>query len=315
VKSFLTILACAALLGAQPPAAPAPPAAVPGANLDPGTVVLTVGDRKITAAQFEQIVRAIFPAPMQPFALGPGKRAAAQKIVEMVVLSAEADKQKLGEQPSAKDQIELQRRTTLSVHEFQKIVADIPVTDAQIQSFYDANQALYATIHVRHILVRVRGSQTPARPGKPELSDSEALEKAKSIRQRIVAGADFAEVARDESDDSSAKDNGDIGMITRGKTPPQFEAAAFELKPGDVSDPVRTQFGYHIIQVMSRSVRPLADVKDEIPARLRQAAAPAVVRDMVTKTSSHLDEKFFGPDPPAAPPAATPPAKAPAAPK
>src|SRR6185503_17760649 len=224
---------------------------------------------------------AVVPPQIQPLALGPAKRAYAQKIVELFALSAEARKQHLDEQPAAKNQMDFERRTTLSISEFQKIQGDIPVTDAQVQKFYDANHALYETIHVRHILVRVKGSAGPPKAGKPELTENDALEKAKAIRQRLAAGEDFAKVAREESDDSTADKGGDLGEIAHGRTPPQFETAAFALKPGDISEPVRTPYGYHIIQVEAHSVKLLAEVKEDIKTRLRGEAAPPIVEGMV----------------------------------
>lgn len=315
MKLFLTTLACAALLAAQQPVSPVVPPAVPAAKVDPNTVVLTVGDRHITAAEYEQIVKAVVPAQIQPVALGPAKRAYAERIAELLTLAAEAEKQHLDEKPAAKDQIDLERRTTLSTHEFQKIESDIPVTDEQVQAYYDANHSLYETIHARHILIRVKGAPGAAKPGKPELTENEALEKAKAIRQRLVAGEDFAKVAGEESDDPSASKGGDLGELGHGRTFPQFEAAAFALKPGDISEPVRSPYGFHIIQVQSHTVKPLAEVKEDVMTRLRAAAAPGIVKEMVDKTGYHLDEKFFGPDPAAKPPAqakpATPQAPAP----
>jgi peptidyl-prolyl cis-trans isomerase C len=315
VKLFLTTLGCAALLAAQQPVAPVPPSAAPAApaaKVAPNTVVMTIAGRQLTAAQYEQIVRAILPPQVQAVALGPAKRAYAQKIAELFTLSAEAEKRHLDQQPMAADQMELERRTTLSVHEFQKIQSDIPVTDAQVQAFYDSNHTLYETIHVRHILVRVKGSAGPVNSGKPELSEKDALEKAKAIRQRLVAGEDFAKVAREESDDSSAEKGGDLGEVGHGHSIPQFEAAAFALKPGEISEPVRTPYGYHIIQVQSHTVKPLAEVKDDVLAHLRNAAAPEVLKTLVDKAGYHLDEKYFGPDPAAAKPATPPSPSAPA---
>ena len=113
----------------------------------------------------------------------------------------------------------------------------------------------YEVITVRHILIRVKGAQFPVAPGKPELSEDEARAKAESIRVRILAGEDFAAIARQESDDPGTRNNGgDLGEIRRGITVPAFEQAAFALKAGDISEPVRTIFGYHIIQVRARSV-------------------------------------------------------------
>ncbi len=112
--------------------------------------------------------------------------------------------------------------------------------------------------HVRHILVRV-GELAP---------EAEARRKITVLRTRIVQGADFAELARLNSDDTgSASRGGDLGWIVPGDVVPEFERAMTPLKPGEVSEPVRTQFGLHIIQVIARRTADLASDRKRLEAR------------------------------------------------
>lgn len=96
--------------------------------------------------------------------------------------------------------------------------------------------------HVRHILVRTG----------ERVSEDEAVHKLLSLRERIVNGSSFAELARLNSDDASASRGGDLGWVYPGDTVPEFERAVKELKPMEVSKPVKTQFGWHLIQLLER---------------------------------------------------------------
>jgi len=96
--------------------------------------------------------------------------------------------------------------------------------------------------HVRHILLRVGAG----------LSEQEARQKLLDIRQQIAAGGDFAKFARTYSQDGSASQGGDLGWVSPGETVPEFERAMNNLQDGQVSEPVRTEYGYHLIQVLGR---------------------------------------------------------------
>ena len=138
---------------------------------------------------------------------------------------------------------------------------------------------------------------------------------AEAIRKRIVAGEDFAKIAKEESDDtSSGEKGGDLGEFKKGMMVPPFETAAFALKPGDISEPVQTPFGYHIIQVQTHKIKTLDEVKPEILAQLRPNAARQAVAEMTDKAKFILNDDFFGPEPPAAKPAPSAAAPAPSAP-
>jgi peptidyl-prolyl cis-trans isomerase C len=305
VKLSLIFLAFCAILPAQMPTAPTPPAP-PAAPSDPNAVVLTIGDHKITAAEFYELIKAL-PQQYQETARGAGRRDFARNLVELQVLAAEALKLGLDKQPATKLQLEFQRDNMLAQAMFLNLQQTTTISDSDIQTYYDAHKSDYETLTARHILIRVKGAPMPATPGKPELSDDEAKAKADGIRKRIVGGEDFAKIAKDESDDtSSGEKGGDLGEFKKGMMVPPFENAAFALKPGDISEPVLSPFGYHIIQVQTHVTKPLADVKAEILAQLKPNAARQAVSAMTGKTNVELNDGFFGPATPSAPPAVAP---------
>jgi parvulin-like peptidyl-prolyl isomerase len=139
----------------------------------------------------------------------------------------------------------------------------------------------------------------PGAEGKPELTDEQALAKAQDIRKRLVAGGDFSAIAKTESDDTgSAQKGGDLGEFHRGMMVPPFEQAAFSLKIGEISEPVKSPFGYHIIVVQEHKVKALAEVKPDIEKALRPQEARKEVDAMRTKASVQIDDGFFGPPQP-----------------
>ena len=110
---------------------------------------------------------------------------------------------------------------------------------------------------VRHILVRAREG----------LSESEARERLARLRERIAAGTDFAELARLHSEDATAPRGGELGWVTAGDTVPEFERAMNALREGEVSQPIQTPFGWHLVQVLERRSDELSDDRKKLLAR------------------------------------------------
>jgi peptidyl-prolyl cis-trans isomerase SurA len=113
--------------------------------------------------------------------------------------------------------------------------------------------------HARHILIRT----------SEQVSEGEARRRLEGLRERLVSGsADFAQLARANSDDGSAARGGDLDWLYPGDTVPEFERALQALKPGEISEPVRTPFGYHLIQVIERRSAELSPERRRLQARL-----------------------------------------------
>lgn len=169
-------------------------------------------------------------------------------------------------------QLEKMKLLSLRVH------PQVKVTDTELQ---DAYQKQYATeggeeeVRARHILVKLDKNATAA-------DRERGLEKAKALRQRILAGDDFADVARRYSDGPSAADGGELGWFKRGVMVPEFEAAAFALPKGGISEPVLTHFGWHVIQIEDRrrtAPPPLEKVRDQLRQKLAQRQTEQLTAD------------------------------------
>jgi len=284
VKYFVALLAFTAI-----------PLFAQTANSDPNKIVLTVNGEKLTAADYEELIKSL-PPQYQTYAKGPGKRAFAEQLIQLKILSADAVKDKLDQDPKVQAQLNFSRQNVLAALMFQNIQDSVKVDDAAIQKYYDAHKSDYDTVKASHILIRVKGAPMPAVPGKPELTDEEALAKAKAIRARVVGGEDFATVAKAESDDSgSGAKGGDLGEFKHGMMVPPFEQAAFAAKVGEITEPVKSPFGYHIIKVESHTTKSLAEAKPDIIAKLKPEMARQEVEARRKAAKVDIDDSYFGP--------------------
>jgi parvulin-like peptidyl-prolyl isomerase len=176
------------------------------------------------------------------------------------------------------DQFTESLRQRLLIDEMKAAVTkDATVTDDEVKGYYDSHKGDYTKAEVRkarHILISPFA--TAAGGGgtiTPAASDwAAAKAEAANVRSEIQNGADFGTEARKYSDDKATKDNGgDLGSIVRGQMVPEFELAVFSLKKGELSQPVRTEYGYHLIQVTDitpEAQLPYDQVKEKIRSGL-----------------------------------------------
>jgi peptidyl-prolyl cis-trans isomerase D len=143
------------------------------------------------------------------------------------------------------------------------------VAEATLREMYQNrinNYEIPEKRHIRHILIALAADAKPA-------EEQAARDKIAAIRARIAGGADFATVAKEVSQDpGSASQGGDLGLVGRGIMDPEFEKAAFALPRGELSAPVRSAFGFHLIEVTQiepKRVKPFAEVRDELAAAAR----------------------------------------------
>jgi peptidyl-prolyl cis-trans isomerase C len=275
------------------------PAPATAPATDPNKVVLSVGDLKVTAAQYDNIIKSL-PAQSQAAIRSMGKRAFGERIAELMVLSQEAEKRKLDQQPMLSEQIRFQRENLLAQAMYEELQKNLKVDDAAVEKYYNEHKSEFEVIKARHILIRVKGAPMQGIPGKPELTDEEALAKAQTLRKRLDGGEDFATLAKAESDDTGSNaQGGDLGEFRKGMMVPPFEEAALVAKVGVVTDPVKTPFGYHLIKVESHVTKPVAEVRPDIESKLRPELGAAAVAAMRKSAAVQIDEAYFGPPAPA----------------
>lgn len=178
------------------------------------------------------------------------------------------------------------RKEIIITNLYQTDVIDkITVTDAEVKKFYDENKDKFKkpeSYHASHILIGVDPQATPAEKKK-------AREKAEAIRKKLLAGADFAKLAKEDSTCPSKEKGGDLGTFSKGDMVPEFEKATEALKPGQISDVVETQFGYHIIKLIEKKdagVVPFDEVNDKIQGYLKQTKAQKALLEYVDELKS-----------------------------
>ena len=164
---------------------------------------------------------------------------------------------------------QLRERISLQIQITKLLKSAVPkpgkVTDKEISDFYKQNKDKFVTpeaVQVRHILIKT----------EPE-DDAQTIktkkEKAESIRKELLEGADFAQAATQYSDDQqSAQHGGDLGMFTRGQMVKPFETAAFSQKENDIGPVVKTEFGYHIIQVIKHEDKKSVPLNEEVKGQI-----------------------------------------------
>ena len=170
--------------------------------------------------------------------------------------------------------------------------AKVAVPPADIEREYNNNLEQYSTpeqVRASHILLKTEGKD-----------DAAVKAKAEELLKQARGGADFAELAKKNSEDeASAKNGGDLDYFGKGRMVPEFDAAVFAMQPGQISDLVKTQYGYHIIRLVDKkpaTTRPLAEVRQQLSDQLAYQRAQAQAADLAQslekqiKSPSDLDK-------------------------
>jgi len=171
------------------------------------------------------------------------------------------------------------------------------VTEADAQDFYNKHPELFKMpeqVRASHILIAVPEGAKPEEVAAKE-------KQAKEIAAKVKKGDDFAKTAKEVSEDPGSKANGgDLDFFSRDRMVPEFADAAFKMKKGDISDPVKTQFGFHIIKVTDKKEArtvPFAEVKDKVLAYLKDSKHKAAVEELITGMRQKADVKVNLPEP------------------
>jgi peptidyl-prolyl cis-trans isomerase C len=206
-------------------------------------------------------------------------------LADVIMLSQSADQQKLGDDPEVKRQIAFERNKVLMEAILQK-AGEAAVNDDALHKVYDEavkQMPNEEEVRARHILV---GTE----------------DEAKEIEAELKKGADFATLAKEKSKDpSGASNGGDLGYFTKKDMVPEFADAAFKLDKGQISDPVHTQFGWHIIQVEDKRIKPTPtfdQVKPQLVSYVARRAQEELVENL--RKSAKI-ERLDQPAAPAAP--------------
>jgi peptidyl-prolyl cis-trans isomerase C len=186
-------------------------------------------------------------------------------LADIIMVTQAADKKNLADNPDFKRRLAFLRSKLLMGYELQQ-EAKTALTDEALKQTYDEavkSMSGQEEVRARHILV-------------------EGEDEAKAILEQLKGGADFAKLAKEKSKDPGAAEGGDLGYFTKDQMVPEFADVAFKMYPGQLSNPVKTQFGWHVIKVEDKRIKQPPEfekVKDQIEAYLARKAQS----DFITK--------------------------------
>ena len=220
----------------------------------PGTPVATVGEKQFMLEDLDRMI----PQELSSHVSARQKRDLVERWMEEELLYQEALRRAIDEEPEVRELIEKSRRELLVAQLMEReIGVDLDVTEEEILEYYAAHKEEFkrseTEIRARQILVVTS-------------------RKAEEIRNRLRKGERFETLAQQESLDSSALDGGDMGYFSEAISEPSFWSVCQNLKAGTTSRPARTDFGYHIIEVLDRksagTIRDLEQVRPELITRI-----------------------------------------------
>jgi peptidyl-prolyl cis-trans isomerase C len=228
------------------------------------TVVANVNGNQIKQSDLDFAASEVGPTLSQvPVAQRRGMLL--QFVIENELMAEEGEKEKLDKAATFQDRLAYHKRRALREAYYDKAVRD-GVSDSEAKAIYDQKikeLKPQEEIHARHILVA-------------------SEEEAKQVIEHLKKGEDFAAVAKEKSKDANAE-GGDLGWFARGQMVKPFDDTAFSLEVGQISQPVQTQFGWHVIKVEGKRQKPLPtfeEVKDTIMVQLTQQKGQQMVRKL-----------------------------------
>ena len=208
--------------------------------------------------------------------------------LEAKISPDEAEIRSAYEKNKSKYQVLERRVVRYTLVDVNQMRQSVQVSDDMLKQQYMANIQQYQVpnrVHVQHILFMTVGKTTDAEV-------EEIKKKAEDVLKQVKKGGKFEDLAKKYSEDPGSKDKGgDLSWITQGQTVPEFEKTAFSLSPGQVSDLVKTQYGFHIIKVLEKETahtKPFEEVKDSLRAPLLLSQADKLASDTADKLSAAI---------------------------
>ena len=219
-------------------------------------ILAKVGDKEISNLDIDSAIQGLDPYQAQQFQTEQGRKYVLEDLVNQELLYMYAKDNKIDQDEAFRKEMAEIEKNVLKQYIINQILTSVQVTDDEKRTFFEANKANFSnppTANAKHILV-----------------DTE--EKANEILAQIKAGeVTFEDAARAHSTCPSKDQGGDLGTFGRGQMVPEFEAATFAMEVGDISDPVKTQFGYHIIKLEAKneeSIPTYEEVADKVEKTL-----------------------------------------------
>jgi len=238
-------------------------------------VLATVEGREITDDHVDRLLAGLGPQRAAQFNTPDGRKTLLNEVITQELIYVDAQQKKLDEEEEFKAELEIMSRELLKQYGLRKLLEDVEVSDEEAFEYYKAHRNEFKSqesIKAKHILV-------------------DQPQKAEQIYWDLKKGLFFEEAAKKYSSCPSASVGGDLGYFTRGQMVPEFEKAAFDLEINEISRPVQTQFGYHIIKLVDRKKAGIKDF-DEVEADIKNILIGSKQNKKYVEESKRLRETY-----------------------
>lgn len=256
-------------------------------------VVAEVGIYKLYEGELEELMKSD-PQVSEILKVKPELKPQIQKSlierwINITMFYLAAKDENLKEKEEVKKKLFEAEKMILAEEYLQKTLSQISFTEEEMKAFYEKNKDRYKdpeAIQLKHILIYVPESTD-------KTTQEKALNKAKQIRAQLLKGAKFEELARMHSDDTASREKGgDLGILKKGETIPEFEEKVFKLKVGEISEPIRSPYGYHLVKVVKRI--PASELSyDKVREKIKEDIKREKERALLEKQIEELSRKYL----------------------
>ncbi|RLA91855.1 MAG: hypothetical protein DRG20_00010 [Deltaproteobacteria bacterium] len=249
---------------------------------DGSPVVLKVGKMVVTTKELDRIIKSMGPRQQERLASKDAKAKFLQTLARFLAVYQEAKKLGYDKDELVKEKIKISTYNILYNYWVEKNVKQVKnVSDEEVKKYYEEHKNIFSRppmINAAHILIEVKNKTDQKEWDK-------ALKKAKMVLKKLKEGERFEDLAKKYSDDKKSREAGGmIGYYRKGTMPPEFEEAVSRLKPGEISDIVKTNFGYHIIK--------LIDIKEKSYENFNRVKRPIKRKLIMDKNTRNREKKI-----------------------
>lgn len=248
--------------------------------MDKDKILAKVNGKDITGEDYNIFINSLNPDLRKHLLNTEKNEEVIDELIHQELIYQDAKDKGLDKEEDFQKVLEKAKKSLLLNYYLGKMLSDIAITDKEIEDFYKVHKEHFntpPTVRASHILV-------------------EDLEKAQEIYNKIANGADFSLEAKKNSTCPSKNKGGDLGNFSRGQMVKEFEDAAFSMNVGDISKPIKTEFGYHIIKLTGKNPSKevsLEDAKDHIIKDIRRQKEQDIYRDKINLLKAKYDIKYI----------------------
>lgn len=243
--------------------------------MEDNKVLATVNGKEITEFSILKFMRSLTQQAAEQFNVPDGKKRVIEELIHQELLYADAIDNRYDEDEEFLTKLDETEEEMLKQYAWFKIISAIQIPDEELEKYYKENKTDFfrdTTLRASHILI-------------------DTQEKADEVLKEINSGTEFEDVAKKYSSCPSKDSGGDLGFFTKGRMVKEFDEAVFNMSVGEISKPIKTQFGYHIIKLTEQKAAGIMAF-DEIKESLKKELLKAKQTFFLTKKLDELSKKY-----------------------